>query len=100
MIIQISKRWRIESDPHQWIVEYLPPAKEGTRKREAWIHKAFFSDLAAAVVWIGRRRILDLPGHYGPDALEPLCIALQRLEEDVVAAVRGIKPGEMPEAER
>ncbi len=101
MIIQISDDWRIVSDPQQWVVQHLPGGEGGgEREEEKWKPKGFFRDLGAAVVWLGRRRIFELPGDYGSDALEPLCRALDRLEGDIRASVAGIKPDEIPEAKR
>ena len=98
MIIQISDDWRIVSDAQQWVVQHLPGGEGGgKRKEDTWKPLAYFRDLGGAVVYVGRRRILDLPGHYHREALEPLCRALDALEGDIRAAVAGIRPEEMPD---
>ena len=89
MIIQINDDWRIASDPQQWMLQKRNPgAKAG---RSLWRNIAYFRDFDRAVAECCRRRVLILVGTYQPEALNPLSNALQRIEEQITAALEGFK---------
>lgn len=83
MIIKVGRDWRIRSDRLQWIVEKRLPGAKATRHQ--WKAQAFHKSLDNAVVWCGKRQVMDLPGEFGGDALPPLCAAL----DAIVAEVKG-----------
>lgn len=77
MIITINDDWRLSSDPLQWILQKRNPG--ATEEKHVWRSLGFFGDLDNAVAACGRRRIRILPGFYGPEALTPLCAALDTI---------------------
>lgn len=92
MIVNLSAQWRVRSDPLQWIVEqHVPGAREA---RHQWKARAYCKSLDGAVVWAARRQIVALPGDYGPDALPPLCEALDAIVNEVRAALEQVKTSE------
>ncbi len=91
MIINLNKDWRIRPDPLQWIVEKrLHGAKT---KRHAWKPKAYCNSFDSAVVWAGRRRVMETPGEYGPDALPLLATALDGILGEVDSAREAYRIG-------
>ena len=92
MIIPINTHWRINSDELQWIVEYKPDPKPGTkRKVERWKAKAYPTTLNHAVLWCVQRQIRLMPIEVGAEALPLLCAALDRIEAEVREAVGGLR---------
>ena len=73
MIINLNTDWRIRSDPLQWIVEKRVHGAKAARYQ--WKPEAFCKSFDSAVVWAGRRRVMEEPGEYGVDALPPLAAA-------------------------
>ena len=95
MIINICRDWRLRSDPLQWIVEQrLNGAKA---KRHKWKPHAFCHSFDEAVVWAGRRRVMELPGEYAYDALPLLAAALDGIRKEVRTALTDYRK-ENPEA--
>ena len=90
MIINLSADWRIKTmvPPLQYVVEKLTSGTKGGQR--IWKQKAFCNTLDNAVIWIGRRRILELPGEYNREALTPLCDALDTIVDDVRAALKTV----------
>ena len=86
MIININQDYRIASDPHQWIVQ----RRRSVKDREKWDSLGYFGHLDNAVVWLARHRILPMGGVYGPEALEPLCRALDSLRIETKRALEGL----------
>ena len=94
MIININLDWRIRSEPLNWICEQRIHGAKA--KRHKWKPRAYMNTFDGAVVWCGRRRVMELPGVFGCDALPPLCAALDAIEEEVraaLAAYRKENPG-------
>lgn len=85
MIINLNRDWRIRTDPLQWIVEKrLHGAKA---KRHQWEPKAYCNTFDSALVWAGRRRVMETLGEYGPDALPVLASALDTILKEVRGAL-------------
>lgn len=95
VIVNLNAHWRIRSDPLQWIVEQRVPGAKASRHQ--WKAKAFHKNLDGAVVWAAQRMIMALPGDYGPDALPPLCAALDAIVSEVRVAME-VWQKEGPEA--
>ena len=90
MIINLSADWRIKTtEPPQYVVEKFTPGTKGGQR--TWVPKAYCNTLDHAVIWIGRRRILELPGEYNREALTPLCEALDVIVKDVRTALKTIE---------
>lgn len=85
MIVHLGAGWRLRSDPLQWIAEErIHGAKS---KRHQWKPRAFCRSFDEAVVWAGRRRVMETPGEYGFDALPLLAAALDGILEEVRTAL-------------
>ncbi|MCP4317734.1 MAG: hypothetical protein GY789_17375 [Hyphomicrobiales bacterium] len=96
MIVNVGRDWRIRSGPHQWICEKrLPGAKAA---RHQWKAMSFHPSPDSAVVWCGRRWVMELSGEYGFDALPPLCAALDAIVAEVRDAIEPLRSKESPEA--
>ena len=85
MIVHIGQDWRIRSDPHQWVVQTR--VRGAKSARHAWKPQAYCKSFDSAVVWSGRRRVMELPGEYGIDALPLLAAALDAIQDDVREAL-------------
>ncbi len=85
MIITINADWRLASDPLQWTLQKRNP--NSTAAKNAWRSIAHFKTLDSAVVECSRRRIRITEGTYGPEALKPLCDALDAIRDDTHAAL-------------
>ncbi len=83
MIITINEDWRLASDPLQWAIQ----KRWASEKDERWNGVAYFRDLDRALVELARRRVGILEGVYAPEALSPLCNALQAIRDDIRAAL-------------
>ena len=82
--INLIEEWHSRSDRRQWIVEKrLHGAKA---KRHAWEPKAYCNSFDSALVFAGRRRVMETPGEYGPDALPLLATALDAILGEVDSA--------------
>ena len=65
-------------------------------KRHKWKPRAYRNTFDRAVVWAGRRRVMETPGEYHTEALPRLCAALDTIVEEVraaLAAYRKENPG-------
>ena len=72
-------------------------------KRHKWKPRAYMNTFDRAVVWLGRRRVMETPGEYHTEALPPLCAALDAIVEEVraaLAAYRKENPGTAATAHR
>ena len=83
--LELCNGWALGHDSLQWIVEQRIPGAKAARHK--WKARAFCGTLDHAVVWAGRRRVMELPGEYGLDALPPLCAALDAIVNEVRAAL-------------
>ncbi len=90
MIIHLNADWRIASDPLQWILQHRRETEKG-REQDVWINVGYFHTLDEATIQAATRQVRLMPGTYGPDALEPLCTALDRLREEVRTALAGFE---------
>ncbi len=87
MIITINEDWRRASDPLQWAIQH----RSGSEEAERWNGVAYFRYLDHALVELARRRIGILEGLYRPEALAPLCDALQGMRDDTRAALSSFR---------
>ena len=85
MIIQFNESWRFRSEPLQWVVEKYYPKTE-KNKSDSWQAKAYCGDLDSAIVWCGRRNVLELDWDSGADALNELVRALDNIQRAVEVA--------------
>ena len=81
MIIQLNTEWRIRSEPLNWICEQRMHGAKA--KRHQWKPRAYCKSFDSAVVWCGRRRVMERPGEYNAEALPPLVAALDAIQEEV-----------------
>ena len=83
MIIQISEDSRLVSDTLNWTLQ----KRRKTGSGEKWDALGYYAHIDNAVLDLAKRRLRCLPGNYGPEALEPLCRALDTLREDIKKAL-------------
>ena len=83
MIVQINPDWRLVSDPLQWKTQRRRFVKGAPK----WDNISYHRTLDNAVLCLARRRIRLLGGEYGPEALIPLCQALDSLRTEIGAAL-------------
>ena len=88
MVIDINLRWRLRTDPMNWIIE----EKVGTRKKRRgqgtearWKPRAYFQDYWKTLGFIIQWEIRSMKGAYPPSALEPLSLGLAQIE-DLISA--------------
>jgi hypothetical protein len=87
MIIHLNPDWRIASDPLQWISQ----KRRAANGRDKWESKSFHGTLDSAVLWVAQHQIRLLGGEYGPDALLPLCHAVDSLKAEILAALKDLQ---------
>ncbi len=85
MIIHLNPDWRIRSEPLNWICEKRMHGANA--KRHKWKPRAYCKTFDSAVVWCGRRRVMETPGEYHTEALPPLVAALDTIVEEVRTAL-------------
>jgi hypothetical protein len=89
MIIQINPDWRIAADPLQWIVQQRQVSKN--TGAESWHAKGFHKYIADALQQLVQRQVREVPGTYGPEALETLLSALTAIREDIRRGLEGFR---------
>ena len=83
MIVNVAHDWRIETDGPNWTVQHRRVVAKGKNKGAVkWDNAAYCKSLDSAIVWCGRRRIMELPGEYNSDALSALVEALDGIRDD------------------
>lgn len=83
MIVNIAYDWRIETDNLNWVVQHRRVVAKGkTKGKIFWDNMAYCKSLDSAIIWCGRRRIMELPGEYNSDALSALVEALDGIQND------------------
>ncbi len=88
MIINLNDRWRIRSDPLQWILERRPSREQTLKGRSKdWVPLGYFNTVAGALREAAQRQVRELEGEYPPAALEPLCRQLSSIRESIEAAL-------------
>ncbi len=84
MIVDIGPDWRLVSDPLQWVVQKRVKAKA---TKHQWKSLGFHKNVGGALLQLAGRRVREIPGTYGPEALEPLTAALDAMREDINRAL-------------
>jgi hypothetical protein len=83
MIIQINETYRLVSNELQWT---LQKRRKGGQQ-EKWEALGYYTHIDNAVLDLAKRRLRCIEGNYGPEALEPLCRALDAIREDIKKAL-------------
>ena len=86
MIIQVNENWRIASDAYQWIAQ----RRRTVKGRPKWEGVSFHRTFDSVVLWLAQRQLRDLEGDYRLDELSSFCQALDRLSDEIRAALEGV----------
>ena len=87
MIVAINSRWRLRTDPHQWILERR--RKNGSR----WDAVGYYRDVGNVFRFLVDKEIYESDIELPPGALVPLHQALADLRNEITAAVESLKDG-------
>lgn len=85
-IININEKFRLITDPLQWIIQEMPEATEKRTKAPQWKNVGYFTSLDSALQCLAHRQINAIEGEYNAEALAPLCAALDAITAGAMKA--------------
>jgi hypothetical protein len=87
VVVNINPNVRIVSDQHQWTVQ----RRRIVKGRDKWDSLSYHGTLDGAVWKLAQAQVRMLGGEYGPEALTPLCQALDSLRREIRDALKGAR---------